>query len=56
MKGEPTGAALSEARLVATTCEKASAEKIEASLKSMRAAVDQSSREWHDGQRDSAPA
>jgi uncharacterized secreted protein with C-terminal beta-propeller domain len=50
MKGEPTGAALAEARLVATTCEKASAEQIDARLKEMRAAVDASFKEWHDGQ------
>ncbi|MDB5218590.1 MAG: hypothetical protein JWO86_6517, partial [Myxococcaceae bacterium] len=52
MKGEPSGAAASEARLVATTCEKASAEQIETRLQEMRAAVDLSFKEWHDGQPD----
>src|SRR3954462_5300266 len=42
MKGEPTGAAMSEARLVATSCEQASNEDLEARLKEMRAAVDAS--------------
>jgi hypothetical protein len=52
MKGEPSGAAASEARLVATTCEKASAEQIETRIKEMRAAVDRSFKDWHDGQPD----
>ncbi|MDB4937762.1 MAG: hypothetical protein JWP87_4734 [Labilithrix sp.] len=52
MKGEPTGAALTEARLVATTCDKASTEQIDLRLKEMRAAVDASFKEWHDGQPD----
>ncbi len=52
MKGEPTGAALAEARLVASTCEEASAEDIDATVKAMRTAVDRSFREWHDGQPD----
>lgn len=38
MKGEPSSAALSEARLVATTCEQTSSDEIEAHLKEMRAA------------------
>jgi hypothetical protein len=50
MKGEPAGVAASQARLVATSCEKASTDQIEARLKEMRAAVDQSFKEWHDGQ------
>ena len=52
MKGEPSGTAIGEARLVATTCEKASAEQVETRLKEMRAAVDQSFKDWHDGQPD----
>ncbi len=50
MKGEPGSAALSEARLVASTCEKTSNEEVEVRLKEMRAAVDRSFKEWHDGQ------
>ena len=52
MTGEPTGAAVNDARLVATTCEKASTEQIETRIKEMRAAVDQSFKDWHDGQPD----
>jgi hypothetical protein len=52
MKGEPTGAAASEARLVATSCEKASGEELEGRLKEMRAAVDASFKQWHAGQPD----
>ncbi len=52
MKGEPSGAAASEARLVATSCEKASAEQIETRVKEMRTAVDRSFKDWHDGQPD----
>jgi hypothetical protein len=50
MKGEPTGAALAEARLLATSCEKASAEQADARVKEMRSAVDQSFKEWHAAQ------
>ena len=50
MKGEPSGAALAETRLVATTCESVSAEQIELRVKEMRAAVDASFKNWHDGQ------
>ena len=50
MKGEPTGGTLAEARLLATSCEKASTEQADARIKEMRAAVDQSFKEWHDGQ------
>ena len=52
MKGEPAGAAANDARLVATSCEKASTEQIETRVKEMRAAVDQSFKDWHDGQPD----
>jgi hypothetical protein len=50
MKGEPTGASLAEARLVTTTCEKASAEQAEPRIKEMRAALARSFKEWHDAQ------
>ncbi|CAN5864624.1 hypothetical protein BH11MYX4_BH11MYX4_21290 [soil metagenome] len=52
MAGEPTGAALAQARLVATSCEKATGEEIEARLEAMRAAVDASFKRWHDAQPD----
>jgi len=52
MKGEPSIAALSEARLVATSCEKASSEESDARVKEMRAAVDESFKDWHDSQPD----
>ena len=52
MTGEPTGAALREARLVATSCEKVSGEQIEARIKEMRAAVDAYFKGWHDAQPD----
>jgi uncharacterized secreted protein with C-terminal beta-propeller domain len=50
MQGDPSGAALAAARLVTTTCEKATTEQVEARLKEMRAAVDASFQDWHDGQ------
>lgn len=50
MKGEPAGRALTEARLVSTTCNKATEEEIEARLRVMRAAVDASFRDWHAAQ------
>ena len=50
LKGEPSVAALSEARLVASSCEKASNEDVQARLAEMRAAVDESFKEWHDAQ------
>jgi hypothetical protein len=50
MKGEPTGAALSEARLQASSCEKAAAEQAEGRIKEMRAAVDRAFKDWHDEQ------
>jgi hypothetical protein len=50
MKGEPSGKALSETRLVPTTCEAVSAEQIELRVKEMRAAVDASFKTWHDAQ------
>jgi len=50
MKGEPAGPALAEARLVGTSCEQAVNEQIEPNLKSMRAAVDASFKDWHDAQ------
>jgi uncharacterized secreted protein with C-terminal beta-propeller domain len=52
MTGEPSGPAAGAARLVATTCDKASAEEIDARVKAMRAEVAQSFKEWHDGQPD----
>jgi len=52
MKGEPAGPSAAASRLVATTCDKASAEEIDARIKTMRAEVDQSFKEWHDGQPD----
>jgi uncharacterized secreted protein with C-terminal beta-propeller domain len=52
MKGEPAPSTLGETRLVATTCEKASNEQIEATLKQMRAAVDASFDEWRKAQPD----
>ena len=52
MAGEPTGAGLSEARLVASSCEKASVGQVEVRVKEMRVAVDAAFREWHDGQPD----
>jgi hypothetical protein len=50
MKGEPTGASLAEARLVATSCEKISAEHAEPHIKEMRVALARSFKEWHDAQ------
>jgi len=50
MRGEPSGAALSEARLVASSCEKTASEDLEARLEEMRKAVDRSFKEWHDEQ------
>ena len=50
MQGEPNDAALSQARLVTSTCENASNEEIEARVKEMRAAVDRSFKQWHDDQ------
>jgi hypothetical protein len=50
MSGEPTASALSEAQLVATTCEKVSTEEVDATLKEMRAAVDRSFDTWVKGQ------
>jgi hypothetical protein len=50
MAGEPASSAMREARLVPMTCDKASAEEIEAELREMRAAVDRSFKEWHDEQ------
>jgi hypothetical protein len=50
MKGEPGTAAQAEARLVATSCEKAKTEEVDLQIKEMRAAVDQSFKEWHDEQ------
>jgi len=50
MAGEPTGAALAQARLVPTSCEKITAEEVEGRLKTMRAAVDASFKDWHDAQ------
>jgi len=52
MKGEPALGAPSEARLVTTSCEKASHDQLEASVKAMRVAVDAKFREWHDGQKE----
>lgn len=50
MAGEPAGAALKEARLVATTCDQAWADDAKARVDRMRAAVDASFKEWHDAQ------
>jgi uncharacterized secreted protein with C-terminal beta-propeller domain len=51
MKGEPTSAALKEARLVGgSTCEKASTEEIELRVKQMRADVERGFKEWADEQ------
>lgn len=50
MTGEPTARELGEARLVSSSCEKLEADEIDAELKAMRAAVDASFKEWHDGQ------
>lgn len=51
MKGEPSSAVLAtEARLVSTTCDKATNEEIDARVRQMRAAVDVSFKEWHDQQ------
>ncbi len=52
MKGDPSGAVLAEARLVATTCESATTEEFEARVKEMRARVDASFKDWHDAQPD----
>jgi hypothetical protein len=52
MKGEPSGKALAETRLVPTTCESISSEQIELRVKEMRAAVDAAFKTWHDGQPD----
>lgn len=46
MAGEPAASALEEARLVGTTCEKVSTEEIDATIKTMRAAVDASFMDW----------
>ena len=40
MAGEPSGPAAGASRLVATTCDKASAEEIEARVKAMRAEIE----------------
>ena len=50
MKGEPSGAALKEARLQQTTCERASADEIEQRVKEMRVAVQAAYKEWSDEQ------
>ncbi len=51
MKGEPSSAVLAtEARLVSTTCDKATNEEIDERVRQMRAAVDVSFKEWHDAQ------
>lgn len=51
MKGDPDPKAmLKEAHLVASTCEKAKSEDIDARLKEMRADVTASFKTWHDGQ------
>ena len=50
LPGEPVGSAANESRLIASSCEKADAEDIEARLKEMRAAVDASFKDWHDYQ------
>lgn len=51
MQGEPTpAAAAKESRLQATSCDEIGKEEIEAQIKAMRAAVDRSFKDWHDGQ------
>ncbi|HEY8079074.1 MAG TPA: beta-propeller domain-containing protein, partial [Labilithrix sp.] len=50
MKGEPSASALAEARLVATTCEKAAAEQQETRIKEMRTALDESLTSWRQSQ------
>ncbi|HVJ91000.1 MAG TPA: beta-propeller domain-containing protein, partial [Labilithrix sp.] len=50
MKGEPTPTAAKESRLQATTCDEIGKEEIEQRIKAMRAAVDRSFKDWHDGQ------
>ncbi len=50
MKGEPSARALAEARLVASSCEKATAEDVDVRLKQMRQAVDEAFKRWHDEQ------
>jgi hypothetical protein len=51
MRGEPSDAALTtESRLAAATCETVTNDTLEPRLKAMRAAVDQSFKDWHDGQ------
>src|SRR5262249_31336090 len=50
LAGEPSGRAVQESRLVASSCEQASASEIEGRLKAMRAAVDASFKTWHDSQ------
>jgi hypothetical protein len=52
MAGEPSAAALAEARLVATSCQEVSHQQIEARVKEMRATVDRSFKDWHDAQPD----
>lgn len=51
MKGEPAPAVTAkETRLQATTCDEIGKEEIEARIKAMRATVDRSFKDWHDGQ------
>jgi hypothetical protein len=51
MKGDPDPKAmLKESHLIASTCEKAKTEDIDARLKEMREAVAASYKTWHDGQ------
>lgn len=51
MKGEPPPALVSrQARLTASSCQKATRDDVERRLEEMRAAVAQSFQEWHDGQ------
>ena len=47
MQGDPSSAALAEARLVTVSCEKATAAQIDARVREMRAAVDASFADWH---------
>jgi hypothetical protein len=48
--GEPSLAALAEARLVSQTCEKATVDDVDARLRQMRAEVGRSFQDWHDEQ------
>ena len=51
MKGEPSDAALvADARLLPTTCDVATTEKVAAHVAEMREAVDEQCKAWHDGQ------